>query len=73
MWVGDNPGWTRRQSSDVPSILDIESRAFSLLLFRHTIFFLDFIYLLLERGEGRGKARERNMGQLSVTWALTRE
>ena len=50
--------------------LQFHQESFTLSRF---FFFLDFIYLLLERGEGREKARERNMGQLSVTWALTRE
>ena len=44
-------------------------------LFRTVIFFKnflkDFIYLLLERGEGTEKERERDIHQLSLTHAPT--
>ena len=37
------------------------------------IFFKDFIYLFLERGEGRKKERERNIDQLPLACAPTRD
>ena len=37
------------------------------------LFFLDFIYLLLERGEGREKQRDRNIDWLSLIHTPTRD
>ena len=45
---------------------------FSMFLFlnRHLFFFKEFIYVFLERGEGREEERERNISQLPPVHAL---
>ena len=43
------------------SVFILSFRLYNLFLFFNKILFKDFIYLFLERGEGRGKEREKNI------------